>query len=866
MEIDKDSNIQPPRWAYRIFKWYCRSDRFEELSGDLEEVYAIRREQGSRAAANIYYCWNVFRCCKSYARKTDYKMDTSGALIKSFFKLSLRHIYKNKGYVALNIFGLGFALAFCIVAYMIYGYNREFDSVYEDENIYRIHAMREGVEGLDRYELSPLALEKTLVDDHSGVKQAVSYLAARINLGKGKYYFPSALSFASSSFLEVFDLPLKYGSKENFGHHGIYLTEACATKLFGEEIPIGKRLSLFYYGRKMKDVEVLGVFEKIPNNSSFTFEGLLNIESLINYFELDRTAWETQSFRFGQYVQLTDSDQQVPVQDFMQQYLVHYNTVNPNERIERFELTPLHDPVEETTISYNNMPIEDNEFLIFCVMAILILFVACFNLANTNVALISSRVKEIGVRKTIGSSTRMIFVQFIFETLMVMFLAFLFSLSLTNIISEEVLSIRNQKFLLTDLNMSGVLSFVIVFMLTVTIITGLIPAWYAHKFKPVTILNHRLTAKGFGITHYILAIFQYSLSIAILLAGLAFLQNAEFLKEQDYGYDTEDLLIIRVKDGDEYAVLKKALDEKTYTKETFGSYHYLVGYTHEAHIKIDELVTEVSSYKVAGSFLQKMGVSIAEGRDFREGSQQDITDHIIVNQYFADHYFLGDALNKKFMVDGEYKTVIGVINNFRDDELYSDYVPTLLIFTAVPDIDKDHLFLRTHGQSHVEVHAAVEEVWAELFERPMVYHWQHDYAYRSMVEGTKQLANIFMWLSILSFVLSIISIMAMASMHVNRRTKEICIRKVLGANAKQILSFVNRPFIKILGASFVLGIFIGYYLPDAILSTIYFDYIEISWLQSTMIGLSVVSFAFFVIYVTVMKPVKANPSEGLRSE
>lgn len=861
-----DQEFQPPKWAFKIFKWYCRSDRFEELSGDLEELYQFNCEHGSRWKANLSYAWNVFRCCKSYARKTDYKIDTSGALLKSFFKLSLRHIAKNKGYIALNVFGLGFALAFCIVTYMIYGYNREFDSVYTGENIYRIHAMRPGVSGLDRWEISPLALEEELISDHSSVKYATSYLAANINIGKGNYYIPSALSFASPDFLKIFDLPLKYGSKADFHKQGIYLTEAYAAKLFGEEIPIGKILSVYYYGRKFPDVEVLGVFERIPNNSSFAFEGLLNIESLLSYFELGRSDWESSDFQFGQYVQLTSEDHKEPLESFMQTYLEPYNAANPTKKIERFELTPLHEPREETTIAYTNMPVADDTFLIFSVMAMLILVVACFNLANTNVALISSRVKEIGVRKTIGSSSRMIFVQFILETLMVMILAFFFSLSLTHIISEEILSMRNQHFLLTDLDMTGVLTFVVLFILFVAIITGLIPALYAHRFKPVTILNHRLTARGFGMTHYVLAVFQYSLSIAILLAGLTFIQNADFLKAQDYGYDTENLLIIRVKDGSEYAQLKTVIDEKLYTKETFGSYHYLVGYSHDAQIRVDELDTEVSNYKVAGTFLEKMGVTFAEGRDFREGSEKDLAEHLIVNQYFADQYFQGDALNKKMTVDGEDKIIIGVINNFRDDELYSDYEPTLLIFTAVPDMDKDHFFLRTNGEPIQEVQMAVEEVWTDLFDRPMVYHWQHDYAYSSMIEGSEQLGEIFMWLSIIAFVLSIVSIMAMAALHVNRKTKEICIRKVLGANTGQILSFVNRPFIKILAASFVLGILMGYFLPDAILSTIYYQYIEVSWLQSLWVGWSIVSFALFAAYITVMRPLKANPSDGLRTE
>lgn len=866
MELKKHAH--PPQWMKRLFKWYCRPDRYEELAGDLEEMHALRTTRSKKWMADFGFGWDVVRCYKHYARRPDYVLDTSGALFKSFFKLSIRNMIKNKWSVMVNVLGLGFALAFCTICYLLYGYNREFDQNYNADEVFRIHAIRNGNGFTERYEITPLYLETLLEQDHSAVEDVVSCLLAPINLKKDKYYFQSDLFFVSPSWLDVFHLPLKYGSKEAFPLHGIYLSEENAMRLFGDVNPTGETLSLFYFGRKMKDVEVLGVFKRLPVNSSFQFEGMLNLKSLINHFEMDPNSWNTKGFNYGQYVKLSSADKSQEVEKHMQSYLEAHNEINSARKIDRFELIPFKDPsiLESSPIGYVNYPFGFQEFLIFTVMAALILFIACFNLANTNIALMGSRVKEIGIRKTIGSSTLQVFSQFVFETFIVMVLAFLVALSFTNFLSDFVFDSYRSKIHLEDLNLTGILVFVLVFLLVITLLTGLAPALYSRRFRPITIINHRLNFKGLGITHYVLSVFQYSLAIAILIAGISFTQNAEFVKSRDFGYNPDNLMVIRLHDGQEYKVLKTELEKQPFSKDIFGSYHYLSGYCWSADLTIGNEQFEVDHYQVADDYLTQMGVKMIGGRDFETGNIQDIKQNVIVNEHFVNQFMQGDPLLQRIKVNDEYRTIVGVSENHMEDESFFSNQPNPIIYTATSDENKDCLFLRTHGENETEVLVQVEETWNELMDRPMVWHWQKEYAYFSTMQESKEVADIFLALALVAFLLSFISIGSMAHLHVTRQIKQISIRKVLGASSGDIITHINKPFFKMLSIAMIFGVGLGYFLSDAVLSSIYAIYSEVSFSMGIAIGLGILMIALMMIRGAIHRPLQSNPANGLRTE
>ena len=866
MELKKQP--QPPIWLQKIFRWYCRTDRYEELSGDLEEMYVLRLNDSKKWKADLAFFWDVLTCYKSYARQSDYSLDTSGALLKSFFKLSIRNIIKNKWSAVINVFGLGFALAFCTICYLLYGYNREFDQNYNCEEVYRIHAIRNGNGFSERHEMTPLYLETLLEQDHSAVSDVVSCLLAPIYLKKEKYYFQSDLLFVSSTWLDVFDLPLKYGNKNAFPIHGLYLSEENAIRLFGDIDPTGKTLSLYYFGSKMKDVEILGVFETIPVNSTFRFDGMLNLESIVKQFEIDPNSWKTNGFNFGQYVKLSHQGKSSEVEKHMEGYLQAHNEINSARKIDRFELIPFKDPLiaQLSPYGYVNYPLGNQEFMIFTIMALLILFIACFNLANTNIAQMGSRVKEIGIRKTIGSSTIQIFSQFVFETFIIMLLAFIVGLSITNYLSDFVFNKYQTKVHLNDLNLLGILFFVLISLLVITLMTGLVPALYSRRFKPVTILNHRLNLKRLGFTHYMLSIFQYSLSIALLIAGISFSLNADFIKRQDFGYNPDNLMVLRLNDGEEYNLLKNELDNQPFTNHVFGSFHYLSGYCWRSDLTINDANFEVNHYLVADDYLSQMGVKMIIGRDFEIASSQDIEQNVIVNKDFADQYIQGDPLYQKIRINDEYRTIIGVASNYKEDETFVSNLPNPIVYTATTNDKKDCLFLRTNGENEADVLVAVEEIWNSVIDRPMVWHWQKDYAYLSLVQYTKEVADIFLSLSVIAFFLSFISIGSMAFLQVHRQIKQICIRKILGATLNDVLYVINKPFLISLIVSLILGVALGYFLSEMVLSNIYSLYQGISLSLGLFIGLGIVFVALLMIRIAIHQPINSNPVAGLRTE
>ena len=863
--MELNSNPTPPKWAQKFFRWYCRPDRYEELAGDLDEMYALRAMRGKPWKADLAFLWDVVRCCKAYARRSNYFMETSGALFKSFFKLATRQMLKNKWTIAVNVVGLGFAVSFCMVCYMLYGYNREFDDIYDTENIYRINAF--STTSPSRMEYTPLALEQALENDHSAVEDVVSYLSAGINLKKNKYYFKTQVAFVSSTWLDHFDLPLKYGRRQPLSLQGVYLTEETAIRLFGEANPVGERLSLYYFGRKFPDVEVLGVFKRFPNNTSFHFEAMANVGSIVDFFELDPSSWDTQGFTFGQYVKISPG-RVADVAQHLQTYLAPYNEINDTRKYDRLELLPFKHPelADMDLYGYVNVPLATNEFLIFCTMATLILFIACFNLANSNMAMIGSRIKEIGIRKTVGSSTRQIFIQFIFETFIVMTLAFVLALASTNVVSEFILEVYEQPFSLQDLDPSGVAIFAALFLLGVTLLTGLIPALYARRFRPITILNHKVSLKGLGPVHYTLSVFQYTLSIAILLAGLAFMNNGEFMKNRDFGYNPENAMVIRVKDGNEYEKLKSVLQEKPFAKDIFPTYHYLAGYSFKAQIKHHEQEVEINHMQVVDDFLSHMGVRFSSGRDFLTNSTKDIENHVVVNQHFVEQYLTGEALYQQIILNDEEKTIVGVIENYQDGELFLDYRPVPIVYTPGSHEERDFLVLRTNGEPLNEVVQAVESHWASLMDRPMVWHWQHENAYQYSQAASAQVRDIFLALSGVAFLLSFISIAAMATLRVRSSIKQISIRKVLGANTREVLRLINRPFLRILLLSMVLGVTLGYFLSEAIMSSVFLVYASTPIIAGIAIGVGVVIFALIMVTGAAMKPIKANPAHGLRTE
>lgn len=870
--MTKERTYQPPSAALKFFRWYCRPDRLEELEGDLEELFALRLNKGQRAwKVKLFFWWNVIRCYKSYAKSKTQTNTVMFSLFKSYFKLALRHSWKNRWSVAINVVGLGLSLSMCVFVYTLYAYNIEFDSFYEDtDDIYRIHAMtfENGLER--RNEMSPLPMDDKLRNEISGIKQVSSYIDRRVTVKKGSDYFSEFLGAGSDDFFEMFDIPLWYGSFEGFGEQPIvYLTQTAAKRYFGDEVALGETLTLFITNDRKLEVTVGGVFEKIPLNSSFGFDVLMNEGDYMRTLEISPDDWSNN--RYTTHFIRADANQLETITAGINRLIPLQNENHQELKMSEFELVPFRSPLVADDILWRNnvnARLRPEVRIIFTVLASMVFFTACFNLANTSMALIAKRLKEIGIRKTLGSANGQILIQFLFEMGFVAALAFVIALSTANITSSAILGLFQASFPLQMVNLTGMIAFVVGFLIFTTIVAGLLPALYAWKFQPAAIMRKSVKLKGINWLNKTLTVAQYAFSIAVLAAGVTFSQNSSFLNQLDLGYQNDDIIDLNLGSAEHYATIKQEVDQiaGVTTAGTVNNFANFGRLSSSADLQVDTSHFEVRKYAVGVDYLEFMGVTITSGRSFIEGSEVDQNQSILVSQSFADSYFDGkDPVNEVVKIDDERRTIVGVTADIIDD-VYEDseFMPTII--TMAPDDKLSHLLVKVSQGDMGLVEERLKGIWSDHIEQPYGGKLQKDIALGDAGRDTRNLQKIFLAMAMLGGFLSIVGIFSLAKLNVARRIKEISIRKVMGASIKEIIATVNRSFTFVLLIAMFVGCGLGYFVADAVLAMIYKYYVDVSLFTSLLSGGFIVLLSAVIITAAIMGPANANPVVGLRDE
>lgn len=868
--MEPKTDNRPPQWAIRCFRWYCRHEMREELEGDLLEMHQKRLDAGrSKLLLTLAFWWDVIRCCKPYAWGTYRSKGTSLALYSSYAKLAMRHAWKNKGPVAINIIGLGLALGVCITIYMMHAYNLEFDSFYKNTNqIFRVHSLRNQESGPLRYELIPMAMVSELQSALPEVQTSASYLVENTVIKSRDAYFNQTVGFASSDFLKMFDIPLTIGNKEIFGQpNQVWLTKPMVQKLFGFEEPIGQSLTIYLDDSKL-DVTVAGVFEKVPLNSSFQFHMLVGLEDYLRISDIDPHDWESK-FKVSHYIKMANASNTLVVNNKLQDFLPRQNDTNESWKVDRFDVVPFVDPVMSDHLmagSHTNNRLRPEALIIFSVTVLLILFTACFNMANTSMAFMAKRLKEIGIRKTLGSANKQIFIQFLFEMMITTTLAFFVAFLSSNIIAESFWGLFGASFFLEDISIKAILICILLFLSLTTLLAGLLPALYAWRFNPVSILSKRTTLKGVNWLHRTLTVAQYSFSITVLIAGYTFAQNSEYLEGFSFGYDMRQLIAVPLSNSKYYTKFEDNIKQNANISGVAGAQHHIGSDGHRWPLEVNEVKAETKHYGVGSNYFDVMGIDLTNGRGFKPGSTADKNNALIVNEGFVQEYFAGaDPIGRVVKLDGQRRTVIGVVRNLVHT-LYADFQLRPIAYTLVLQEEFRHMIIKSSEQNTAQVEKAIQAIWANTIDQPYRGRLQEDLALGFAGRDSKNLKQIFLAMAGLGCFLCIVGIFSLASLNVAKRNKEISLRKVLGARITQLMVLINRSFTTVLLTSLVIGVLMGYWLSDTLLSVIYHYHTDVPIHLAVGAGLGVMIASVLMITAAVFKPAITNPAVGLREE
>lgn len=793
-------------------------------------------------------------------------------MLKNYLLLTIRSLAKNRVFVIINVAGMSIAIGCCIVAYFAFQYDQTFDRTHENgASVYRVSAVRSFENTVTRFGRVPLALA-TAVSTIKETDASTRHAQVTTNLKLNDDLFSTDLSYVDPGFFQMFTFDFIQGNATGGSDAtSLVISESLATKLYGSpEKSIGQMVTQVLTD-ELKQLKIAGVFREPAMNSSFYNRNGSAYVSFANYrsdFKLSETDWLSDA---SAYIQVKDPARLKTVEKYLEGYVQRNNQVRENFQVKAFELdlftTMAHRDRDQNTQATTWAAPPSSAIVGSLIMSFLILLIACFNLANTSIAMSARRLKEIGMRKVMGSMRFQIALQFLGETTFICLLALVAGLGIADmLIAGWNLMTANMIHLEPDY--FGETGF-IVFLLGVLMITGIFagsyPALYLSRFQPVTILKGKLRLGGTNLFTRTLLGLQFTISLITVVSAIGFWQNARYQEAYDLGFDVRGTIVTWINGKSEFDTYRNALQNNPDIVSVAGSrggifsdrLHEAIG--HRAH------EAEVDIIEVGDEYLTTMGLELTAGRDFIRDSETDTRESVIITQNMAELFDLAEPLGAEFTWRDTVRLhVVGVVKNVYTQGLWKEMEPMMIRYVS-PDAYAQ-LIVRTSPNKLATVNTFMTEQWQQVFPTRL-------YNGYMMVRGLQDSTRLNMsitwgygFLGAVALLLSITGLYALVSLNMMRRLKEIGIRKIAGASLIGIAQTVNREFIIILSIAAVLGSYAGYMWCNTLLSVIWKYYHGLEWSTFAIAVVIMLGGSVAAIGYRVFGLARTNPVNTLRDE
>lgn len=795
-------------------------------------------------------------------------------MFSNYLKIAFRVLWRNKIYVVLNIVGLGFAIACCILSYLNFNYSANFDQTHtRTENIYRLNSLRVVDGNKQPWAVVPLPLAQAIQKESAGVDRMARLSNAAVVVKVGEHTFDERMHYADKTLFDFFNFPLQLGNLANFDQSNqVVISAAFADKYFPKQMPVGQSLTIIGSTGKAKEYTVAAVTQKIPANSSIQFDLLTSFENGFLNGQLAPNDWANTDL-ITTFVALKNAQAARFVTSNLNPYAALHNRNHSDWPIESFSLQPFSQLAASSDIDMpgyvygSQLTVNPRGVLVIvpAIMSLFILLITCFNFTNISIAFASGRLKEIGIRKVIGGFRGQLIRQFLTENIVLCLLASLLALLFVSLLLPTVAQ-------LTGVDLSpdyghdyGFWLFLLFIPAVSAIFSGLYPAVYISSFQPMLILKGKTALASAGRFTRFLLISQFSLSCFALVVGIVMSQHAAFQEKADFGYAINEVAVVAINNPQEYRVFSQTVQQHPDIASVAGCEQQIGDgtYTQTAKTEKDQLQVQVA--RVGGeAYLKTMGIRLAQGRQFYN-TRADAEESILVNQTFLQRLHLTQPLGQRIMLDSTHYTIVGVVNDYKEYGLHS-LVPPCVLRMANAD-DYKLMVVRTDKDKLSQVNKYLQEAWHKVIPNvPYRGYLQSDLIEKE-IRMTQSFKSIAFFLAVITLLLSASGLFAQISLNIDKRSKEIGIRKVLGASVLQIIGLVNREFIRILLIAFVIGSVLGYLFTSKFIFQLIYQYHPDAG-PAPYIGtfLIVLLSCAVIIGTKVFRAASANPIERLRTE
>ncbi len=801
-------------------------------------------------------------------RKRTVRSILYSTLFKNYSKTSLRSMMRNPLSSFINLVGLAAAIGICVFTYAFAQWTYRTDQFHEHKNevfLATFFAEREG--SLQQNGRSPRPLGEILKKDFVQIQDICRIQMSQAVVKYGDKVFHQKISFVDASYLEFFTFPLKQGVISALEDvNSVIISEGIAKKYFGDHDPIGQNLLLKFDENTSKTFVVAGVAEKFPPSRSFNFSFLINYENLeVAYPDFDSKDWG--SFVDATFVKVTDKNGLDGIPSQMDKYRLLQNESGKDWQVASFSFEPFATLAQRSATIRNTINVSTEEgttaiiYLVF--VGVFMLLLACFNYINIAIVSAARRLKEIGIRKTIGASKKVIIVQFLSENLIATALALVLGLLLGSYLFIpwfESLFYFSMGFTLLD---SSLWIYLVVILLITALVSGLYPAFYISRFPVTGILKGSVKfGKKNRLTKLILG-FQLVLSCMFITCAIMFTQNSQYLANRSWGYNEDQSLYAQVDDLTEYKLLKSALSQEAAITGISGSKHHIGETSHSTLIQLAGQDYEVDQLEVDANYLNVMDITLLNGRMFHSDPNSDKYS-VIVNEQFANKIFNGEALEQGFKLDSNRYTIIGIAKDFHTYNFEKAIAPTF--FTLADPTDFRFLSMRVKEGRRSDAYQSLQKIWSDLFpETPFLGGYQEDVWGMYFVEIGIH-GKVWRGIASIAIILASLGLYGLVTLNVSGRVKEFSIRKVLGAGIKDLWKNMLHHFLWLFIIALIIGAPLSYYLTDLILDAAY-KYRVPSTVNVALIAVAILFSVLLLVVATQLSRVrKSNPVEGLQTE
>ncbi|MEM8897407.1 MAG: FtsX-like permease family protein [Bacteroidota bacterium] len=866
----KREQVHPPKYARKFLLWFLKDEIAEEVEGDLYEMFCYNQEHGSQRRATLNYWFQVLNYMRPFAvRGFQTFIPTYFNVQVSYIKIAFRIFSKNKLSYLINTTGLGLALACCITAYLFVAYEWEFDSHHQSPqtaNIYKIHSHVSTAADREIVRIqAPIPLATELSKENTSIITYCRYLIEDgLILSENQQPFREEIAFADPAFFEMFNFPLLAGNEQNFKvGKQIFLSRAFAETLFGWENPIGKTLSLHVNNKKTVELMVGGVLERVPDNNSFIFNVLLPFETFLNIYDIDLDSW-SEGWEPSTFIQLAPGTLVKNVSVDANSFVSNRNDVVINEQLRKYTLEPFlssfhYDEIES---SYVHLRVGFLPLIVTGFMALMILLIACFNLTNTMIAITNKRLKEIGLRKSIGANSFQIFSQFLTESFLVLFFSLILGGFLSIWVVGEFRSIANFKFGLEDVNNTNLLLAILVLTVFASVLGGFFPALQNSKLSPVHLIKGSNKLRGTNWFTRILISTEFALTVIFLIAGQVFYQNIDFQESIDFGFAKEEVFVVPIEGEGEYLPLKAATENAFMMEEIGASVSHIGLEQSYEYIEVGNQKYEVNAIIIGENYLESMGFELSpiDPSTFTN----PIDNGIWVNEAFLKKTKLRAPFKEKVFLQSRQYQIIGLVNDHIDG-LQDGKEARPFVFYEEDPANYAYMVFQAKAGKLEEGRAYVEESWNELFpNRPFESFLQEDLVLESYQQANAGLGKIFLFLTLIGAALSLAGIFSLARLNIAKQKKEIGIRKILGASFFQIHMMINREFLAILSVAVLLGGILGKWMIVSLLEATYSYHTEVEIWPVFLAASLIFGAGLFTTSLTILGATLANPVHAVR--